>query len=286
MKIIEIIQGKHNYLIHDMKFDFYGKRLCTCSSDEMIKIWNLQDGEYKQSASWKGHNGAIWKVEWAYPGFGQIIASCSFDRSVNIWEEIKENDWQKKASLLDSQTKSVQDIKFAPFHIGLILATLSLDGHIRIYECSDIQNISHWSLIHDFICKGSTCLAWDSSKFNIPTIAIGTEDGIIKIYQYKENFKIWENVKSTKSISSVIHDISWSPSCGKSYTLIASGSKDGTVTIFKVYKTIEIIEKLEKEMNEIWRVEWNITGNILAVSDDNGNIKLIKNYNGKWKYEK
>lgn len=35
----------------------------------------------------KGHTGPVWKVVWGHPEYGQILASCSFDRSVIIWEE-------------------------------------------------------------------------------------------------------------------------------------------------------------------------------------------------------
>ena len=29
----------------------------------------------------------MWKVTWAHPEFGQVLATCSFDRSVAVWEE-------------------------------------------------------------------------------------------------------------------------------------------------------------------------------------------------------
>lgn len=29
----------------------------------------------------------MWKLAWAHPEFGQILASCSFDKTVIIWEE-------------------------------------------------------------------------------------------------------------------------------------------------------------------------------------------------------
>jgi nucleoporin SEH1 len=272
--------------MHDMKYDYYGKRIVTCSSDDTIKVWDVNtDGEYKAVASWKAHNGSIWKVEWAYPGFGQIIASCSFDRSVSIWEETRENEWTRKQTLLEA-TKSVLDIKFAPSHIGLMLASLSADGRIRIYEAPDPMNPTQWNLIQDFVCKGGTCLTWDPSRFNIATIAIGCDEGSIKLFQYKENYKTWENIKSTKPTSFPIHDIAWAPPCGRSYSLFATGSKDGSVTLYKLHKTIEIIEKFEKEMNEVWKVDWNVTGNILACSDDMGQIRLVKYINSKWKMEK
>ena len=33
------------------------------------------------------HAGSVWRVTWAHPEFGQVLATCSFDRTVAIWEE-------------------------------------------------------------------------------------------------------------------------------------------------------------------------------------------------------
>lgn len=35
----------------------------------------------------KTHSGSVWKVTWAHPEFGQVLASCSFDRTAAVWEE-------------------------------------------------------------------------------------------------------------------------------------------------------------------------------------------------------
>ena len=35
----------------------------------------------------QAHSGSIWRVSWAHPEFGQVLATCSFDRTVIIWEE-------------------------------------------------------------------------------------------------------------------------------------------------------------------------------------------------------
>ena len=72
----------------------------------------------------------------------------------------------KRASLVDSRTE-VNDVKFAPKHLGLqlvrealnlwcsfahdehnsIQATCSTDGQLRIYEAPDVMNLSQWSLL-------------------------------------------------------------------------------------------------------------------------------------------
>ena len=116
----------------------------------------------------------------------QVIATCSFDRTAAIWEEVaggspqtsssdkkksastnektlagsgnavgghnNSHNWVRRTSLVDSRT-SVTDVKFAPRHLGLMLATCSADGIVRVYEATDIMNLSEWSLQHEIPCK-------------------------------------------------------------------------------------------------------------------------------------
>ena len=44
--------------------------------------------EWRCSAEIKAHCGSVNKVAWAHPEFGQMIASCSADRFVNIYHEL------------------------------------------------------------------------------------------------------------------------------------------------------------------------------------------------------
>ena len=48
----------------------------------------------------KTHSGSVWRVTWAHPEFGQVLASCSFDRTAAVWEEIvgESNDKQRGLS--------------------------------------------------------------------------------------------------------------------------------------------------------------------------------------------
>lgn len=54
-----------------------------------IKIWESDGrGGWQLTGNWKAHHGSVWKVTWAHPEFGQVIATCSFDRTAAIWEEV------------------------------------------------------------------------------------------------------------------------------------------------------------------------------------------------------
>lgn len=52
------------------------------------------------------HSGSVWRVTWAHPEFGQVLASCSFDRTAAVWEEIvgESNDKQRGLSHWVSDT--------------------------------------------------------------------------------------------------------------------------------------------------------------------------------------
>uniref|UniRef100_A0A7S4F6D3 Protein SEC13 homolog n=1 Tax=Chrysotila carterae TaxID=13221 RepID=A0A7S4F6D3_CHRCT len=84
----------HEDLIHDAQLDYYGKRLATCSSDRTIKVYDVfEGGERKQVADLTGHDGPVWQVCWAHPKFGNILASCSYDRQILVWKEVGPGQW-------------------------------------------------------------------------------------------------------------------------------------------------------------------------------------------------
>ena len=55
----------------------------------LLQVWDQDEHEnWHLTASWKAHSGSVWKVTWAHPEFGQVLATCSFDRTAAVWEEI------------------------------------------------------------------------------------------------------------------------------------------------------------------------------------------------------
>ncbi|CAO3700248.1 unnamed protein product [Rhizopus stolonifer] len=149
----------HEDLIHDVSYDFYGKRLVTCSSDQRLKVWDFVEHEdtstWELSDSWKAHDSSILKGRWARPEYGQVIASCSFDRQVKIWEEQtteprnSQKQWVERFRLVESRG-AVLDIAFAPSPNSLRLATCSSDGIVRIYEALEPTNLAQWSQMEEF----------------------------------------------------------------------------------------------------------------------------------------
>ncbi|XP_028978572.2 nucleoporin SEH1 isoform X1 [Esox lucius] len=314
MFLARSIAADHKDLIHDVSYDFHGRRMATCSSDQSVKVWDKsENGEWICTANWKTHSGSVWRVTWAHPEFGQVLASCSFDRTAAVWEEIvgESSDkqrglrhWIKRTTLVDSRT-SVTDVKFAPKHMGLMLTTCSADGVVRIYEAPDVMNLSQWSLQHEISCKlSSSCISWNpsSSRVHPPMIAVGSDDssavysGKVQIYEYIDHTRKYAKAETLMTVTDPVHDLAFAPNLGRSFHVLAIATKD--VRIFKLIPMrrdathsstptkleIQVLAQFDNHNSQVWRVSWNITSTLLASSGDDGCVRLWKaNYMDNWK---
>ena len=145
----------HEDLVHDIAFDYYGKRFATCSSDKHIKIWTLDE----EKSTWlsydipRAHQNSIWRLSWANPEYGQLLASCSEDNTICLWEEQEsttstdssQDRW--KRIKLASHKRSINDVKFSHRSLGLKVASVCADGFVRIYEALDIFDVSKWDIM-------------------------------------------------------------------------------------------------------------------------------------------
>ncbi|ODM88766.1 Nucleoporin SEH1 [Orchesella cincta] len=300
------LETGHKDLIHDVAFDFYGTRMATCSSDQMVRIWEL-NGEgssvahWNCTASWKAHSGSVWKVTWAHPEFGQVVATSSFDWSAAVWQErgVVGTHWVKKATLVDSRA-SVTDVKFAPRHLGMVLATCSADGFVRIYEAPDIIHLSQWSLQYEINVKMAlSCVSWNPTYPHqfAPIIAVGSDDSStdapkVLLYEFNERNRQWNRKESLKDITDPVNDLSFAPNLGRSYHLLGVATRNLKIVGLQPFEDIDEEEKkfrirtvaeCEEHNSTVWRVAWNVTGTILASSGDDGCVRLWKgNHMGNW----
>jgi nucleoporin SEH1 len=242
----------HEEYVHDVAFDFYGKRVATCSSDKKIKIWHTDDqGRWQLTPTyeWRKHTGSIWKLAWSHPVFGALLASAAADKLVYVWEEPSAGgrdkpatEWRPVCTLVDHRAEVV-DVAFGPRQFGLRLATACLDGHLRVYEGNDSAVGDRWDLVDDFEPghpprregqagtrrEGSdptipvTCLSWNPSPFDrVQSLAVGCADGSVRVWSYSEPTRRWEVTCDLKPHEGEVHAVSWAPSMGRCGHLIAS----------------------------------------------------------------
>lgn len=355
-------QTGHEELIHDIKYDFYGRCVATASSDQHIKVFDLDPSSstWFLNDLWKAHDSLVVKLSWAHPEFSssKVLASCSYDRTVKLWQELPDElhgsgrRWVKLATLATELFGPIYDVQFAPHHLGLKLACVGSDGIVRIYESVEPSDLSAWSLSTEIPIlslqlpaknlQSSFCIEWCPSKFakfeKFAVIALdqgfiystvkrgpardgasaGSADIVNPDARAESMFAVdllgadrpvsmdvpttdsapddrslqtaFVKVCSLPEHNGLIRSISWAPSMGRSYHLLATGCKDGLIQIFKAYEQdngefkIETIARLNDHRLEVWRVEWNSTGTILSSAGDDGNIRLWKcSYMNEWK---
>lgn len=328
MNTIDYIDTFHQDIVHDISFDWYGNRIATCSSDRKVKIfYKIDNSHWKKIYEFTAHDAEVRKVKWAHPDFGSIIATCSYDKSVIIWEEPKlntilvngvlhpkeneNNSWIYKTKLLDSK-ESIEDIKFAPKHLGLMLATASAEGIFRIYEAPDLMNTASWRMIHEENAwfYGINSISWSKNPFEPPMLAIGCKDpstsfqkelgkdlapiSPLRIYASLDKWKFCRSLPENEEKfckiqhKAGVNDVSWAGINGRSFELIVSGGRDGIIVWYLKFIEENRLSLFKAEMlnnNEVgvWKVSWNVMATILASSDEKNAVKIWKSSGDKWR---
>ncbi|VDN42709.1 unnamed protein product [Gongylonema pulchrum] len=179
----------------------------------------------------------------------------------------------------------------------LFQATVSSQGVLRIYEAPDIMNISMWSLTQDIVVfRGRcSCLTWSTQRLTKPLIAVGSDDTHSAAKRVAVKWQLLE--LPALKVTDPVTDIAFAPSAGRSYHLLAVGSKD--ICIFKMsdkdkhtdmdgdflertaptnYEVTQV-DVLENPLHapiQMWRLSWNITGTILTGASSDGYVRLWK----------
>lgn len=188
--------------------------------------------------------GALWRISWAHPEFGQVLACCGADQRVTVYEEAEAPDnlgrvvsrWNKRAELGDAR-QSVNDVKFAPRHMGLKLASGSADGLIRLYEVTDVMNLTHWPLTDEI--RGDdghpvTSFSWCTSQFDPAMMVVGGESGIARVWGYAPSVRKWVCMLELGRHAGRLNDVCWAPNIGRSYHLLSSAGVDGNLCLWRL----------------------------------------------------
>ncbi len=149
----------------------------------------------------------------------------------------------------------------------------------------DVVNLANWTLVDDILVSTSKeennyTLSWATSRlYNMMLIVGCGKEHCARIFAYQNNK--WIPTDTLKTSDNVL-DVAWAPHIGKSYQVIAVSSRDGKVKLFKYFEEgktkkfkVEVMDELDHGA-ACWRLEWNVTGTVLASSGDDGRVLLWK----------
>lgn len=207
---------------------------------------------------------------------------------------------------------SVNDVSFAPHEYGLILAGCSSDGRVSILT-HGVEDENDWVVeyIQDNLL-GVNSVSWapytsyegsvsegegtaSSTTKSQMRIVTGGCDNKIRFWTKSTSGggMSWTEDSTNQPISSSsathsdwIRDVAWSPSIIPDTNIIASCSEDRTVIIWTQIGGVgnewngKVLHAFE---DPVWRVSWNMTGSVLAVSSGDSSVTLWKqDMNQEW----
>ncbi|CAD6196557.1 unnamed protein product [Caenorhabditis auriculariae] len=285
------IDTTHRDAIHDAQLNLYGSRLATCGSDRLVKIFEVRpNGQSFPIAELAGHSGPVWKVSWAHPKFGGLLASAAYDKKVIIWQETS-GRWHKSHEWAAHEA-SATSVAFAPSQYGLILASSAVDGEIGllVYDAATSQwTSSKISKAHD---QGVNSVSWAPAlvaaggEETPKRLASAGNDKNVKIWVEGENGE-WHCEKTLHGHTDFVRDVAWCPVVNHTtYTLVSCGL-DGNLVLYRTKNITSgewTVKLLEKSNGALFHVSWSPCGGFfcrflaMIIRFRSGG----KNFQGQW----
>jgi nucleoporin SEH1 len=167
----------------------------------------------------------------------------------------------------------------------LRLGALSADGKLRVYEALDVMNLGQWSHVDELDVPRATCFAWGQHSAGPACVLLGYSDGHAAVWAFQEGQRAWREV-ATLEHREAVHSVAWAPHVGRATQLLATAGRDGVVRVHSLRLPVagsgaaaagwEVsrVAQLHEHGQQVWRVEWNATGTLLASSADDGTVRV------------
>ncbi|KAG6841621.1 hypothetical protein C0991_009046 [Blastosporella zonata] len=230
---LSTLETGHTKSVRALAWAPSGKTLATASFDSNIGVWEQENdnedgeetgGEWECVSQLEGHETECKSV--AYSSTGTLLASCSRDKTVWVWEVHPDADFECMGVLMDHS----QDVKCVAWHPSEeILASASYDDTIKLY----IDDPSD-----DWFCfatlTGHTSTVW-SVTFSPDGryLASASDDRTVRIWQRLDDVR-WETILVLGGHERSVYSISWGVGDGTGLGWLASTGSDGIIQVWEL----------------------------------------------------
>jgi WD40 repeat protein/serine/threonine protein kinase len=205
-------QGPHPDGILSVAFSPDSKLLATAGWGGIVRVWDMATGEERQEL--KGHDWLISSVAFSPEGH---LASASNDTTVRVWNVAA---GLEIARLERYHKGPVTSLAFS--RDGNLLASASEDRTVRVWEKGG--DAKTWKLLKRLSHPGGGVLSVAISPLKNVRLAWSAMDGTVTVWDQTA-----DEIHVLRGHTSWVESVAFSPE-GE---YIASGSRDGTVKIWK-----------------------------------------------------
>ena len=248
--------------------------LASGSEDATIKIWDWELGELERTL--KGHTKAVLDVDYGGPRGGTLLASCSSDLTVKLWDP---SDEYKNIRTLPGHDHSVSAVRFIPsgaagmLSSGNLLVSASRDRTLRVWDSTTgycVKTIrGHVDWVRDvspsfdgrwLLSAGNdqTARLWDASTGEVRSTLVGHEH-VIECCSVAP--------PAAYAHLAALAGLKKAPPASSSAEFVATGSRDKTVKLWDARGTL--VKTLVGHDNWVRGLVFHPGGKyLLSVSDD------------------
>ncbi len=261
-RLIETLEG-HTNKVYSVSFSHDSRTLASAGEDKKVILWSLNEHLFKIITN---HNDVIKKMSLSPDG--KILATASNDKTVKLW-----NRFDGRLLQTLKHIKSVESVSFSPNNE--LLASASIDGVITFWRISDGKLLHSWkdsTAIFDITFSPDGQILASIGDSNIINLWNVSNRKLLRSYPTGSS----SNRASLTGHNDKILSITFSPN-GQ---ILASGSKDGTIKLWKNSKSWQIFKTLENNNVAVKSVTFSPDGKLLASASLDGEVKLWKTSDG------
>ncbi|KAL0344786.1 UNVERIFIED_CONTAM: protein CIA1 [Sesamum radiatum] len=235
-------------------------------ADEKFELRELQRLEGHADRVW----GLAWKPATGADGVPAVLASCSGDKTVRVWEQSPlTGSFQCKAVLEETHNRTVRSCAWSPS--GKLLATASFDATTAIWE--DVGG--------DFACISTLeghenevkSVSWNASGSLLATCGRDKSVWIWEVLPHNE----FDCVSVLQGHTQDVKMVQWHPtmdilfSCSYDNT-IKIWAEDGDNDDWHCVQTLN--ESNSGHTSTVWALSFNATGDKMVSCSDDLTIKI------------
>ncbi|MDJ0659594.1 MAG: WD40 repeat domain-containing protein [Crocosphaera sp.] len=253
----ENLKDNKDNILRAMAISPNGKFLASGTDDGMVRLWNLETGEFKQSLS---HNHNHWIRSLAFSPDGDKIASASEDTTICI------SDVQtcKHLHTLRGHNGGVWSIDFHPKLAWLLSGEMGCNVKIWNYESGECSRIAQG--------YGQEIKPITYSPDGT-ILAVGTNQAIV----YLKDSSQGETKAEIPTYSGNILSLAYSPDS----QILIGGSDDTKLYIWDTFNSNKLLKSLAEHKNWIRTVAYSPDGKLIATGSDDKTVKLWDAYTYK-----